>query len=156
MNERDDRPTIEVGNPPEPPTLNDRPPHGEPTTQPTPFESGPRGSAETQIIGGAAPSFAWLIIRTGARAGRIFRLNPGGTSVGRDAQNDIILDDPAISRQHAKLRKDGKGDKARYLISDLATPNGISVNGRKIAKETLADGDEIQLGQTVLVFKEIK
>jgi len=119
---------------------------------------GPRPGAyqETMILGEAAPIFAWLVIREGPRAGRLFTLNPKGTSIGRDPQCEIILDDESVSRQHAKLRaRKGKGDRDQYSIWDLASANGTLVNGQAVVKKPLKDGDEVMVGRILLVFKQV-
>ena len=117
---------------------------------------GPVISAKTEILGGPPPSFAWLVIREGPRAGQIFRLNAGGTNIGRDSQCDIILDDDAVSRQHAKLRTEKNvDDEAQFFIYDLATSNGTKVNGQPVVKQPLSDGDLIEIGRTRLVFKRV-
>lgn len=114
------------------------------------------GPMETKVLGGPPPSFAWLVVMNGPHAGRIFTLNPKNTSIGRDASNDIILDDDAVSRRHAKVRmeKDKEGEK-HFHIHDLATPNGTLVNDEKVLKKALADGDRIQVGETEFVFKKV-
>ena len=43
----------------------------------------------------------------------------------------------------------------QFFVYDLATSNGTIVNGKKIVKEALYDGDEVEVGRTVLVFKQI-
>jgi hypothetical protein len=111
---------------------------------------------ETMILGEAAPSFAWLVIRHGPRAGRLYTLLSKGTTIGRDPQCEIILDDESVSRQHAKLKaKKGKGDREQYSIWDLASANGTLVNGKQVVKQSLRDGDEVTIGRTTLVFKQV-
>ena len=110
--------------------------------------------AETVILGGAPPSFAWLVIRNGPRAGRLCTMNPKGTTIGRDSQCDVILDDESVSRQHAKV-KARKGKKDQYSIWDLASGNGTFVNDKQVVKQALKDGDEIRIGQITLVFKQV-
>lgn len=117
----------------------------------------PRSADETVILGGPPPSFAWLVVKSGPRAGVLFRLNPKGSNIGRDSTlNDFILDDSALSRQHARLRveKNDEGEE-QHFIYDLATANGTFVNGEQIVKQGLVDGDEILIGQTTLVFKQL-
>lgn len=115
-----------------------------------------REPMETKVLGGPRPSFAWLVIMNGPHAGRIFTLNPKSTSIGRDASNDIILDDDGVSRRHAKVRvQKGKEGKEHFYIHDLATPNGTLVNDEKVLKKALADGDRIQIGETRFVFKKV-
>ena len=112
--------------------------------------------ATTVVLGGAAPTFAWLVLKEGSRAGQLFRLNAQGTTIGRDPQNDIILDDEAVSRQHAKVRveEDAEGE-AQFFLYDLATSNGTIVNNEQIVKHPLIDGDEVEVGESKLVFKKI-
>ncbi len=104
------------------------------------------------------PSFAWLVVTKGRRLGDIMRLNKGDTALGRDAENDIIVDDDFASRRHAKVRlePDGPGDgKAIFYLYDLATPNGTLLNGEQVYKARLADGDRVQIGETIMVFKQV-
>jgi pSer/pThr/pTyr-binding forkhead associated (FHA) protein len=90
-------------------------------------------------------------VRGGARAGKEFRLQEV-TNVGRDAtQNDIAIDDTAISRQHARVKlEDGK-----FVLYDLASANGTSVNGQKILKHELANGDQVTMGETQFTFMQV-
>lgn len=129
-----------------------------PTAAPADFaEPLPRAADQTVIIGRPPSSFAWLVITSGPRAGVLFRLDPKGSSVGRDsATSDFILDDEAVSSQHAKLRveKNDEGEE-QFFIYDLATTNGTVVNGEQIVKQGLVDGDVIVLGTITMVFKEL-
>lgn len=119
-------------------------------------QPGPVSAAKTEMLGGSPPSFAWLVIRKGPRAGHIFRLNTEVTTIGRDPQCDIILDDEAISRQHAKVRVEKNQDgEPQFFIYDLATSNGTKVNGQAILKQPLSDGDSVEIGRTELVFKQV-
>lgn len=116
---------------------------------------GPGSSQQTVVLGEAVPSLAWLVIRQGVRAGRLFTLNPKGTSIGRDPQCDIILDDESVSRQHAKLKaRKGKRGRDLYSVWDLASANGVFVNGKPVVKQSLSDGDELTIGRVTLVFKQ--
>ncbi len=115
----------------------------------------------TQILGTPPSVLAWVAIVEGggAHLGTLFQLtNPQGTNIGRDGQsNDIVLDDPAVSRQHAKIRLE-EGTRKRepqFYIYDLASANGTFVNGRRIQRQLLKDGDQIRLGETTLVFKTV-
>jgi len=99
----------------------------------------------------ASPTLAWLIVKDGKRVGKEFRLQPDITSIGQDAANDIVIDDEAISRQHAKVRKEDE----EFVIYDLVSTNGTKVNDENITKHQLKDGDEVTLGTTKLVFKKI-
>src|SRR5262245_22083849 len=71
----------------------------------------------------------------------------GRLSIGKNATNDLILDDPAVSRVHAVLEHIGPS----WCITDVGSTNGTSVNGERIfALRTLADRDEILVGRTRL------
>lgn len=113
-------------------------------------------NTKTELLNTAPPTFAWLVIREGPRAGKIYHLNPDDTTLGRDVSSDIIIDDSAVSRQHAKIRlvKNEQG-QTEFVLHDLATANGTKLNGAEILKETLTDGDRIEIGRTVLVFKKV-
>ncbi len=98
-------------------------------------------------------AMAWLVMKDGPRAGHTFRLLET-TSIGRDAGNDVIIDDTSLSGQHAKI----KFEDEQYVIYDLASTNGLFyyddekqdwVRDYRIA---LRDGQQVKLGRTVLHF----
>jgi len=70
-------------------------------------------------------------------------------SLGRDPQNDTVIDHPAVSRLHARIvRRDGA-----FVIADLGSTNGTFVNGERIVGErVLKPGDSIRIGPCRLVF----
>jgi len=112
--------------------------------------------AETEILRPREPGIlAWLAVVDGPYAGHIFRLNPDATIIGRDPSCDIVLDDTAVSRQHAKIRVvKEKGGEPTFILHDMASENGTFVNGEEIVKYELKDGDCIRMGRTKLVFKQ--
>ncbi len=114
------------------------------------------GAAKTERLRVEPPSFAWLVVVEGIRAGHIFRLHPEITLIGRDPSCDIVLDDSAVSRQHAKVRVVEEEGKKKFVLHDLASENGTIVNGEAIAKHELTDGDQILIGRTKLVFKQVQ
>ena len=82
--------------------------------------------------------------------GRRLVVGPGGASLGRSRQCDIVLSDPNISRQHAEVRPRG----GSWVLTDLGSTNGSRLNGRRIeGPEVIRPGDEIELGETVLRFE---
>ena len=69
--------------------------------------------------------------------------------IGRSRECDIRLDDPNVSRRHAELRRDNGG----WVVADLASTNGVKVNGRRVEEHALRAGDEITLGLAKLTFE---
>jgi hypothetical protein len=76
-------------------------------------------------------------------------LGPGVTIIGRSAACQITIDDPLVSREHARVRVDA----GKITLEDLGSRNGLSVNG-KPTKEVveLADGDRVRVGAQELVL----
>jgi hypothetical protein len=68
--------------------------------------------------------------------------------VGRGRKNDIILDDPRVSRHHAQIRR----RRRTFMVFDLDSANGTFVNGRPIEEAILSDGDRVSFGGVELVF----
>jgi hypothetical protein len=77
-------------------------------------------------------------------------LGPEPCSIGRDPQNDVVLDDRPISRKHAEIRL----RLGRYTLYDLQSTNGTYVNGRRIAEVVLSDGDRITICGNDLVLRQ--
>jgi Protein of unknown function (DUF3662)/FHA domain len=73
-----------------------------------------------------------------------------GVRLGRSRKCDVVLDDPNVSREHAELRPRG----GSWVLTDLGSTNGSSVNGRKIDAPTVVKpGDELELGSTTMTFE---
>jgi hypothetical protein len=80
---------------------------------------------------------------------RTYDLNAPITILGRGTDCDLRLVDPGVSRHHAELRvEDGE-----VVLVDLGSTNGTFVNGQPVRRITLADGTEVTLGRTTLVFR---
>lgn len=108
--------------------------------------------AKTEILRKEPPQLAWLVQRSGARAGKEFRLGEV-TNIGRDAsQNDVVIDEPSVSRQHARVRL----ENGRFVLYDLASSNGTFVNNQQVQKQTLLDGDAVRFGSVDFYFMEVK
>ena len=65
---------------------------------------------------------AALLVKGGPGDGNTIMLSLGITVIGRTQPNDIVVDDPGVSRQHASIR----GDACGYSITDLSSRNGTS------------------------------
>jgi hypothetical protein len=72
-------------------------------------------------------------------------------TIGRSSQNNIVLNDPLISRHHAQLAQHYNGV---ITITDMGSRNGTKVNGYRIVSETtLRPGDQVRLGDTMLPWE---
>ncbi len=73
----------------------------------------------------------------------------GTVSVGRDPRNTLALADQAVSRAHCRF--DSRG--GTVLLTDTGSMNGTWLNGRRVTREELSDGDVILIGRTELHFE---
>jgi predicted component of type VI protein secretion system len=90
-----------------------------------------------------------LVMSQGPQPGHTFMLDQDFVTLGRDPSNDIVISDPQISRQHARLRRQGNV----MMIEDAGSTNGTFVNGmRLIGPHTLVDGDVISLGDAATLI----
>ncbi len=69
-------------------------------------------------------------------------------SIGRQAQNDIVLQHPTVSRQHALIYF----EQGTFYLKDLGSSNGSIINGRPITHQALQNGDLIEIGEVILHF----
>ena len=79
-----------------------------------------------------------------------FVLGVEPTPIGRAPDNAIQLKGDTISRYHAQVVMDADG----YLLRDLGSENGTLVNGERVREHRLTAGDEVQVGQVLLVFHD--
>lgn len=82
-------------------------------------------------------------------AGLLFRMLPGTLkTVGRAPRADFVVDAALVSRVHCRLVLNLDG---RLELEDLGSTNGTFVNGRKIDKVTLSNGDKVTIGRVEFV-----
>src|SRR5438034_1478823 len=91
-----------------------------------------------------------LFVKTGIDSGRRFDLTSPVVAVGRHSSNAVHLLDDRISRKHLELRATSTG----YKLVDLGSGNGTSVNGQAVGEHDLVSGDEIRIGDTVVVYDD--
>jgi hypothetical protein len=72
-----------------------------------------------------------------------------GVTIGRGETNGLRLNDPGVSTLHAEIAIESRS----FILRDLGSVNGTSVNGEKVLEKTLYAGDRIQLGSTTLILK---
>jgi hypothetical protein len=91
---------------------------------------------------------ARLLVIKGADEGKQFELAQPVVVIGRDAGNGIRLHDTEVSRRHAEFRITERG----CTLIDAGSANGTFVNNQKIAETELQPGDQIAIGQSILVY----
>ncbi len=110
----------------------------------------PAQGAKDPLADQQAPQFI-LEVTEGSGTGTKIELGVDPVTMGRNASNKLIVNDEAASNYHAEVSKEAIG----YVVSDLGSTNGTKVNGEKIVKSPLAHGARIQIGSTVIVFKNL-
>ena len=85
---------------------------------------------------------------SGPVEGRIFSLEEGEISIGREPTNQVSLLDPLVSRRHCVLRRDGPDVR----LEDLDSRNSTFVNGVPVKERVLVHGDQVRVGNSIFVF----
>lgn len=106
---------------------------------------------KTRVVRPAAGAqgLGMLVVRQGKEPGRIFEARKDRLTIGRSRESDIFLEDLAVSRLHTTVSRDEYG---RYILRDENSANGTYVNGQRVSEHVLEEGDEVQVGQSVLAF----
>lgn len=89
-----------------------------------------------------------LIHPPGPNLGRRYLLDRPFVSIGRDQENDIVLDRDSVSRRHAKVATAA----AQRVVVDLGSTNGTYVNDQPVQEHPLRAGDQIKIGNTIMKF----
>ena len=90
------------------------------------------------------PENAFLIVE----GVKVFPLKLPVVNIGRRLDNQLIIDDPRVSRNHAQLR----AIKGRFVVFDLNSTGGTFVNGQRASQVVLYPGDVISLAGVALIF----
>jgi hypothetical protein len=98
----------------------------------------------------AAPRRAALVLEVN---GIRHPLVPPGFVIGRGSDADVRINDPGISRQHARIVVAGTPEDPEISIEDLGSTNGISVNGQRVHNALLGEGARIEIGNTRLLIR---
>lgn len=109
----------------------------------------------TQII--SADEVAELGLYAGNKGAVLVHLETGDRhplsgnrlTIGRQQDNDVVINDPSVSRRHAVLERHGP----TYIITDLNSTNGTQVNQSPVEKAVLEDEDRVTLGKTDFIFR---
>lgn len=110
----------------------------ETNANPSPIES------ENQEDNERIPENAFLIVE----GVKVFPLTTNVVNIGRRLDNQLIIDDPRVSRNHAQLRS----IKGRFVVFDLNSTGGTFVNGQRTSQSVLYPGDVISLAGVALIF----
>lgn len=108
-------------------------------TNATPLDSENSDKAADKI-----PENSFLIVE----GVKIFPLNIPVVNIGRRLDNQLVIDDPRVSRNHAQLR----AIKGRFVVFDLNSTGGTFVNGQRTSQSVLYPGDVISLAGVALIF----
>jgi pSer/pThr/pTyr-binding forkhead associated (FHA) protein len=81
--------------------------------------------------------------------GRALALDKPVLSLGRQLDNDIVIEDKRVSRHHAQIRYEHNS----FFLYDLASANGTQVNGSPVQQVVLHDGDRVSFGGVVASFQ---
>lgn len=94
----------------------------------------------------------WTLQSTDPADAVVFRLLPGSLkTIGRASGVDFVVDAALVSRVHCRLTL---SDTNELLLEDLGSTNGTFVNGEKVPKAVLSDGDKVTVGRIEFVVNE--
>jgi hypothetical protein len=89
-----------------------------------------------------------LVMSAGPNPGKVFELTMDSMSIGREATNDIVIQDAELSRNHARISRRG----VTFLLEDLGSTNGTFVNHQRISSPRMLNpGDEVGFGENVVL-----
>ena len=98
----------------------------------------------------SSPTFQ-LVMRTGPNPGEVIPLTKNEIYIGRDVNNDVVVNDQEVSRKHARLVMQAGG----YVLEDLGSTNGTYVNGQRLmGPHVLRTGETVMLGENVSLVLE--
>jgi hypothetical protein len=97
---------------------------------------------------GSRPGVTHVLVVDGP--GTRHELSTGRNVIGRGTEADIRLPDTGVSRKHVDVVLDG----GTAMVEDLGSTNGTLVNGRRVNRQALVDGDVIRIGHSVLVYRQ--
>jgi pSer/pThr/pTyr-binding forkhead associated (FHA) protein len=92
------------------------------------------------------PPNAFLVME----GGKTYPLDRAVINIGRMLDNQLVIDDPRVSRHHAQLR----AVQGHFVLSDLNSTGGIFVNARRITETIIYPNDTISLAGVALTFHQ--
>lgn len=116
-----------------------------------------RFTVESQAVAAAATPATTTAIRRAVLVlevnGIRHPLSPPGFTLGRGTDADVRINDPGISRLHARVSVRGAEDAPQVTIEDMGSTNGIVVDGRRVQTATLTAGSRVELGNTRMLVR---
>jgi pSer/pThr/pTyr-binding forkhead associated (FHA) protein len=106
-------------------------------------------TSELQMISDLDEGTGIIIVSRGPNEGSTFMVDQDTVTVGRHPDSNIFLDDITVSRRHSVIERAG----GEFVIRDVGSLNGTYVNHDRIDHKPIVDGDEIQVGRFVLIFR---
>ena len=91
---------------------------------------------------------AALVKKNRAKGEKIFELKEEEVSIGRNQKCIIAIDDNKVSKHHARVFK----NEYYYEIEDMCSSNGTFINGKKITRTILKNGDRVMVGESLLIY----
>lgn len=120
------------------------------TRKPPPFLPGPGDETILHGAGNSLPGAPRLLVTAGPGKGAELALGHGVATLGRGAENALVIADISVSRRHARIEERA----AAWVVIDEGSGNGTRVNGTPVREQRLRDGDEIAVGGTRVRFLE--
>ena len=102
-------------------------------------------TSETEEKNDFLPENAYLIVNS-----RIFPLDQAEITIGRGLGNHLVLNDSSVSRNHARVFL----EEGRFVLEDLGSTNGTTVNGEVAEKRLLQSGDIVSVGEVTTLYVE--
>jgi len=93
---------------------------------------------------------ATLLIKLHEKSSQELELTSDSFAIGRKSDNDLTIEDPAVSGHHARITK----IHAVYFIEDMKSTNGTFVNDKRIERHQLRDTDVVTIGRHRLIFRD--
>jgi hypothetical protein len=109
--------------------------------------------SDTMVFTVPRPSAPAARLRIVGRDGddRVHEFDGSGLTIGRAADNDLVIPDSRVSRHHARI----VGRRGTLVYADLGSTNGSRVNGVTVTELVLGEGDRLEIGDTVIVVEVV-